>query len=560
MEYIIGGIVILLCLFLAGHFLKKKYYKETDKLEAWKIDIMNRPILEEMSKVKQLNMTGQTEELFERWRNEWDDIVTVKLPDIEEQLFDAEEVIDNYRFNKAKAIHLSIEANLREIEKKLETLLAELNNLVGSEEKNRTEIEELKEMYRDSKKILLAHRHSFGRAEARLEQQLLELGTLQQEFYEKTENGNYLEAREIILVIHDTLNKIKHHMDIIPDLLVECLSKIPSQLSELKDGYKEMLEQGYILEHIQLEKEIKNIEKNLELYLEYIEKTEINDVLQGVDEIRESLEVLYDLLEKEVHAKHYLETNIDDSYTILTSVKEANERLKKEIQHIQQSYHLHESKLEDHYNLDKNLNNLFKRFELLEHKLDNGIAAHTVLSEELKNIKRELDEISNEQSLFFERLYTLRKDELAAREKVKELSKKISETLRLVSKSNLPGLSEEYRYLMEDARESIQSVRLKLEEKPLDIPAVKQYLEDAEFAVEKMTISTKELIETVHMAERVIQYGNRYRSRYPSIEKGLKEAEALFRSYDYKSALEQAATSIEEIDKDALKKIDYMVK
>lgn len=74
-----------------------------DRLEAWKIDLLNRPILDELSKVKRLNMTGQTEELFERWRNQWDDVVTVKLPNLEEMLFDAEEYIDRYRFQKAKS-------------------------------------------------------------------------------------------------------------------------------------------------------------------------------------------------------------------------------------------------------------------------------------------------------------------------------------------------------------------------------------------------------------------------------------------------------------------------
>lgn len=66
MEYIIGVIVILLCLYLTGYFLKKKHYKEIDRLETWKMDITDRPVLDEMSRVKKLNMTGQTEELFER--------------------------------------------------------------------------------------------------------------------------------------------------------------------------------------------------------------------------------------------------------------------------------------------------------------------------------------------------------------------------------------------------------------------------------------------------------------------------------------------------------------
>lgn len=56
-------------------------------------------------------MTGQTEELFERWRNQWDDVVTVKLPDLEEMLFDAEEHTDRYRFKKAKEVQQSIEKN-----------------------------------------------------------------------------------------------------------------------------------------------------------------------------------------------------------------------------------------------------------------------------------------------------------------------------------------------------------------------------------------------------------------------------------------------------------------
>ena len=97
--------------------------------------------------------------------------------------------------------------------------------------------------------MLLAHRHSFGKSEKFLEQRLNEMSGKFTQFDEKTVEGNYLDAREIVLSIKGVLEKIKRDMELIPDLLVECHSTIPFQLSELKEGYKEMLTQGYILDH-----------------------------------------------------------------------------------------------------------------------------------------------------------------------------------------------------------------------------------------------------------------------------------------------------------------------
>ncbi len=111
MELVIGAIVVVLGALVFGYLTRKKYYKEMDRLEGWKIEILNRPILDELSKVKQLNMTGQTEELFERWRAEWDEIAAGKLPDVEDQLFDAEEFIDKLQFKKAKESTITSRVN-----------------------------------------------------------------------------------------------------------------------------------------------------------------------------------------------------------------------------------------------------------------------------------------------------------------------------------------------------------------------------------------------------------------------------------------------------------------
>lgn len=554
-KYFIGFIILLLALFVLGYFIKKKYFKEMDRLEAWKIDLFNRPILDEMSKVKQLNMTGQTEELFEGWRSQWDDIVTVKLPDLEEMLFDAEEFIDKYRFSKAKTVQQEINDKLLSTENEINKIVEELHELVGSEEKNRTEIEQLKELYRETKKTLLAHRHSFGKSEKYLETQLEDVTKKFHEFDDKTEHGNYLEARELVLSIHEQLGQVKSNMDLIPQLLIECQSLIPAQLNEIYEGYREMTDKGYYLSHIQLETEIESLQGKLVEYLGFIEETKIEPALEGIGEVKERIDILFDLLEKEVNAKHFILQNEKGMSGLLTSVLEEHDHLSDEVKHVQESYHLTESDFEIQRHLEKQLASVTKHYDILMEKINMNETALTILSEELKEVKTHIEMIQEEQENFGIKLQALRKDEFEARETLRELTKKVGETIRLVSKSNIPGLPEDYKYLYEDTNESIQNVKLQLQEKPLNVSALNQYLEIAVLTVDKLSSTTIELIENVLLAEKAIQYGNRYRSQYPPVAKGLNDAEHAFRHFEYQEALEQAATALESIDPGALKKI-----
>lgn len=559
MEYIIGGLGVVLCLYIIGFFIKKKYFKEIDHFESWKIDIMNRPVIEQMSRVKALNMTGETEELFEKWRNEWDDIVTTQLPDVEEYLFDAEEFIDKYRFKKVKEVMSAIEEHLNEVEEKIKTLLEQINELVGSEEKNRSEIEELKETYRIMKKTLLAHRHNYGAAEAGLELKLNEMNNHFQEFEELTNHGDYLKARENVLLIQSLQHEIKHKLEVIPSLLVECQSKIPAQLHEIKEGYREMVQQGYILDHVELDQEIERIEEELSTFITAIEEIDTDQVEIGIEEIKQSIDGLYDAFEEEVNAKQFIHMHEEETKEMLITAYEANEMLKEEIEVVKQSYHLSETRLKEQSALEDKLHQLYSRFDLLEHKIQNDEMAHSILKEELNGIREQLSGINQELINFDENLKTLRKDELAAREKVQELTKKIAESIKLVSKNNVPGLSKDYLELLQDAKESIENVKIKLEEQPLDIPTVQKHLDIAVMTVDRIFNSTTEIVETVRLVEKVIQYGNRYRSKYTSVDKGLEEAEQSFRGYDYHTALEQAASAIEEIEPGALKKIESLL-
>ncbi|WP_163101212.1 septation ring formation regulator EzrA [Peribacillus alkalitolerans] len=557
MEYILVLILIVIGLITLGFFFRKKHYREIDKLEAWKMDIMNRPVLDELAKIKQLNMTGETEELFERWRKEWDSIITVYLPDVEELLFDAEEYVDKYRFSKSKEVQQSIEEKLKEIESSIQTILSELHELVGSEEKNRTEIDELKEAYRTSKKALLAHRHTFGAAAGRLEVLLEQVVEVFSEFEEATVNGNYLKAREHVLKIKSMLKELSGKMEVIPDLLVEIQSSLPSQIEELKDGHADMVNQGYILNHIEFEKEISSMEQALDIYAEHISIAETSEILAGMQELRDSMNVLYDLLEKEAVSKQFVHKNNAQLEEGISFIQFENDKLKTEIIFVQQTYHITESELESHRQNEKQLSQLVKRFDVFRVKVEQNQTAFSLLADDMNEIEEGVTSIKKELEAFTVKLQTLRKDEIEARNTVQELKKKLASANKMIVKSNVPGLPISYKEYLQDVVVSLEDVHQKLEEKPLDMAAVHIFLEKAVDSVNEFYDLTSQLIEQMYMAERVIQYGNRYRSKYQTVAVALKNAEDKFMSFEYEQAVEEAASALEKVEPGCLQKLEF---
>ncbi|MFF2458560.1 septation ring formation regulator EzrA [Peribacillus simplex] len=555
MDYIIGVIVLILIFIIWGYFFKKRYFKEIDRLESWKISITHRPVLEELSKVKQLNMTGETEEMFENWRIEWDAIITDHMPEVEELLFDAEEFVDKYRFSRSKEVQRKITVKLNEIEEMIKKILYELNELVGSEEKNRLEIEDIKESYRQLKKSLLAHRHNYGKAADKLENSLDEVLQILQKYEEETVNGNYLNARELVLSIKEKLAVLSVKMEMLPKLLVDSQSELHSQLQELKDGYEEMSGQGYLLSHIQFEQEISRLEEELELYKTQLDNAETEAVEKGIKEMRESIEVLYDLLEKEVLSKQYILKNDEVLRKTLSDLEYENDKLKVETIHVQHTYHLTENELDAQRKMEKQIAQISKRHQLLVLKMEDNVMASSLISEEMQGLAEQLKELQENQKDFTLKLQALRKDEMDARDALAELKRKMVDTGRLIAKSNIPGLPEEYKVVLQDAKESMDDVQGKLEEKPLDMAAVYIYLEKAVQQVNRVHEKANELIEHMYLAEKVIQFGNRYRSSHDMVAESLREAEAKFRSYEYQAALETAATAIEKVDPGSLRKI-----
>src|SRR5690606_22904628 len=151
----------------------------------------------------------------------------------------------------------------------------------------------------------------------------------------------------------------------------------------------------------------------------------------------------------------------------------------------------------------------------------------------LNEIESGLEKLETKQQLFAERLQSLRKDEMEAREKIALLKKKVSDIVRIVQKSRMPGLPNDVESLYEQASEQIEDVFRSLQEKPLNMKSVQSHLFEATDTVDHLYSRTEEHIENARLAEQVIQYGNRYRGQHPQLRADLDKAEKAFRNYEY---------------------------
>lgn len=559
MQYIIIPIVILLVIIIVLLQQQRKHRKIVEVLEQKRRDMQNRPINEELTKVKALNMNGQTEEMFDRWRGMNDDIKGEYVEKINGLLQKIEDSIRSFKFKKATILEEEIKSYLKTASQTQDNIVAELNELIGSEEKNRVEIEELKEKYKVARKTLLAHQHAFGDALPALEERLEEFTPQSEQFEELTNNGNYLEARELVEQLQQEAENFLQLIQDIPTLLTDVQTNIPSSLAEIRGGYAEMEGQGYYLRHLELLEAFEHVDEEITVLKKDMKNLELDTIRQRIEDLNETIDYFYDVLENEVMAKQYLDKHCDSMFGKITKLQQSLRHTITEAEYVQESYHLSEEDADIPRECLRQLDLLQKRYDLVAMQVREGKSAYSSLRDELAIIELAVGKTMNIHEEFSRRMKNLRVDEEDARQRLIVIERTLQTTERMLNKANIPGVPAQLQAELEGVAELIYVVHEGLRQVPLDMNDVGQKVEETEQAMANVSQASEQLIEDVLAIERIIQYGNRHRATNKQLDERLTEAERAFVNAQYTKALEEADAAVEEAEPGALEKVQQMV-
>lgn len=556
MEYIVGVILLIIVIIIVGLVLRNKIYSYIDRLEAWKVDIMNRNIAAELSRMKELNLTGETKKNFDAWRERWENIVTDELAEVEIKLFDAEEASDQYKLPTAKAILEKTESKLNHIEMELETILKELHHLLAVEEASRKEIEEIRPRLEAVSKQLNHPKLEFGQAKSRFEQVLSSIKNKVESYDELVALGEYHEAKDEVDKIVDALSELETEIQDFPETYQMLRKELPKELDEIQAGIKEMELDGYPIECLELNESITQNRASLNTAVKELEDEGLGQSKELIEKIGEEIQAYYRMLEEEVEAKAYLDKRVPEFETRLAEFVLVSNETQTEIEQLQQSYYFDDDDLTGIINLEKRTSDLQEKHAQLIVKRESKSIKLMDLKEYLEGNLNDFEQLVLDHDAYKEKVDELRKDEIEIKDKLEDLIYKLEKAIRTIKFTNLPGVPDFIYDQVEVAHKQYETTKSELDNQPLDIATLKMRLTETEASVKAAVEQIELMNEQAKLTEIIIQYANRYRSKSKDMADELDEAEKLFRATDYELALEKAATALEAIEPGALKKIE----
>lgn len=549
-------VLVAVAIYASVLFFQRSFEERITKAKSSIEEILDSPLEEELEEVKKMTLSGDSLSEFETVEHSYYVLVNQQLPEISEYLNKLQAELAHYRFWKINSELKQNEAQLAKAQQQYEQLKLELAELKQTAEIHKKAIGELKEEYQKIRKTLLAKNFSYGPSIDELEK---ELATLEKDFdeYSKvTEEGDYAKSSELLEKLKQQTRLLKIALKKLPPIYRNLKNIFPEQLQELKAGYSKLQTEKYgfkkdLAKHLEtIEQKCKENEANLKQA--DVPKAEALD-----QQIADMIDKAYDIMENEYNAKLKVTRQEKHLADFIEHAKHQEKELLIELDRLSQNYTLNHNEMEEAHALNEQLKKIDRNFTAYMQAKPKDVIIYSEVLEQQTTDLEALKKIELKQKEIGESVADLFEEEKEAQAAVQGFDNDIHRLKREIEILNLPGLPNDYvEYFFKVGRE-IESLDQDLNKIQIDMEQIARDLINTQSDLDVLAQKTQEIIDSSTLTEAMLQYSNRYRTRYPEVASAYAHAVELFnKNYDYMGALDVISEALETVEPGCYKRIE----
>ena len=538
--------VILILVYVAAIFLRKRNVSRLTGLEERKEQLYNLPVNDEVEAVKNMHLIGQSQVAFREWNQKWVDLSLNSFADIENNIFEAESYNNSFRFFKATHKIDQIESQINLIEEDITSIRNALSELEKQESKNSGRVLHALDLFESLQNTVEEDSEKYGQALPEIEKQLENIQSEFSQFVTLNSSGDPVEAAAILDATENHILALTHIVDRVPGLVTTLTSTLPDQLVDLEEGYRKLLDANYHFTETDIESRFQLLYESLKKNQENIRQLELDNAEYENTQIQEEINLLYDIFTREIAAQKVVESLLSTLPTYLNHVKENNKVLVQDLERLSQTYLLPETDASHVRRIQADLSALETAILDVIEDQSEPTQAYSVLEEQLEALQSQLKEIEDEQISVSQRLAQVEKDDINARQKANVYVNRLHTIKRYMEKRNLPGIPQSFLKIFFTASHNTEELMSELEQELVDVESVNRILEIATNDMEALEAETYNIVQYATLTEQLLQYSNRYRSFDERIQEAFNESLEIFeKEFDYHASFDKISQALE---------------
>ena len=553
--FIIAVILVTVVLVLLSKHKYKKLRQEVETLDKEKNLIASTQVLSELAKVESIVKNDKMEEKYKNWQKRFEVIKDEKVNLINDMINELDISTSQKHYKNVDQKLAKVEMEIYKVRESANELLGEIKEITVSEEKYRSIVTKLKAKYRKLMNEFTTHKDDYEEIQEAIELQFENIEKRFLDFEHRMEKNEYDEVVHIVKALDTMIDHMGIVVVEVPNLVLMAQKLIPKRIEEILATSKEMIDNGYNLEYLNIEYNMEECNKNINTIMDRIRVLNLVDCMFDLKTMLDYLDTIFNSFDEERLARKSYEEMVTPFEKKLRKTNRIMKDIYNQLDDIKNMYDLSDDDLKELNELKERLEIAINDYKELLRVKENKEKPYSYLYKQLEvenNILQEL-EVNLDNSL--KSLGSMYDDEIRAREQLEDIQDLLKQCKVKIRSYKLPIIINNYFIELSEANEAIDEIIKELNKKPIMIKVLNTRVDTARDLVLKLYNTTTDMIKTAQLAEMAIVYGNRYRSEMIEIDRGLDNAEMLYHKGDYKDALDVSLSSIELIEADIHKKL-----